>query len=207
MTDKNYWIQKWKDKDIRFHQESTHPHLLRFSKNFPRGSILVPLCGKSLDLIHLASLGHETIGVELSEIACRDFFLENKLSCTERSIPGFKVFSSENITLYCGDFFELPQDVWKSIIGIYDRAAIVALPEKLRNKYAIEIVTKTPKGSEILLIAFDYPDGILQGPPFSVPESELRKIFKGCDLKLIDTRKDAVRTTDVSENAYWIVVL
>lgn len=207
MTDKKYWIQKWLDKDTRFHQESTHPHLLKFSKNFPMGSILVPLCGKSLDMIHLASLGHEIIGVELSEIACRDFFLENKLSCTEKEIPGFKVFSSQNITLYCGDFFELPQDVWKSITGIYDRAAIVALPEELRKKYANEIVKKAPKGSEILLIAFDYPAGILQGPPFSVPESELKRNFKGCELKMIDTRKDAVRTTDVSENAYWIRIL
>ena len=33
--------------------------------------MFVPLCGKSLDLRHLASLGHEVVGVELSPIAVR----------------------------------------------------------------------------------------------------------------------------------------
>ena len=204
---RDFWIQKWHEKDIRFHQESYHPQLVKFSKNFSVGTILVPLCGKSLDMIYLVSLGHQLIGVELSEIACREFFIENNLPFIERSIPGFKILESENITIYCGDFFDLPLDVWKSITGIYDRAAIVALPEEIRKKYANEVVKKTPKGSGILLIAFDYPEGTLQGPPFSVPDRELKKLFMGCEMQVIDTRKDAVRTTDVSENAYWIRIL
>src|SRR5687767_11388081 len=124
MTDKNFWIEKWEKKEIRFHQESYHPQLVKFGKKFSKGNILVPLCGKSLDMIYLTSLGHKVVGVELSEIACREFFGENNIPVRERRTQDFVIFESEVITLFCGDFFLLPAEIWKSITGIYDRAAI-----------------------------------------------------------------------------------
>lgn len=202
--EKNFWLQKWQEKDIRFHQQSYHPQLVKFGNKLPTGRVLVPLCGKTLDMIYLMSLGHQVIGVEFSEIACREFFTENKLTFKESTIPGFIVFESDNITLYCGDFFALPLDVWKSITGIYDRAALVALPEDVRKRYAAEIVSKMQKGTPILLISFEYAEGTIQGPPFSVPEIELDNIFRGCEIEKIDSHKESVRGTDVSENAYWI---
>ena len=40
-------------------------------------SILVTLCGKSLDLLWLCEQGHDVVGVELSEIAVKQLFEEN----------------------------------------------------------------------------------------------------------------------------------
>ena len=202
--DNNFWLQKWRDKEIGFHQKSYHPQLVKFGERLPTGKVLVPLCGKTLDMIYLTSLGHQVIGVELSDIACREFFLENKIAFTEKSIPGFVVFESEQITLYCGDFFVLPQNVWKEITGIYDRAALVALPADIRKKYAAEIASKSPKGSEILLITFEYGEDTIQGPPFSVSEAELKNIYAGCNIEWIDSHTESIRGTDVSENAFRI---
>ncbi len=205
--DRDFWIKKWEEKDIRFHQAQYHPMLVKYGKDLPEGNVLVPLCGKTLDMIYLTSIGRKVIGVELSDIACREFFSENKIPFTEKIAPGFIRFESEKITLYCGDFFQLPVDVWKSINGIYDRAAIVALPAELRIRYANEIITRTPKGSSVLLISFDYPEARLQGPPFSVPDDELKKLFRGCEIELIDSRKDSIRENDVFENTYRIRIL
>ena len=198
----DYWLKKWQEKDIRFHQTAYHPQLKKFGEKLPKGTVLVPLCGKTLDMIYLASLDHKVIGVELSDIACREFFNENNITVNESSIPGFKIFESASITLYCGDFFNLPEKVWKEITGVYDRAALVALPEDVRRKYASEIATKSH--AEILLISFEYGEGTLQGPPFSVPESEIRSIYRGCSVEKIDSHSESVRDIAVSENAFWI---
>ena len=51
-------------------------------------TVLVPLCGKSLDLIHLHSLGHNVIGVEWIEQACLEFFSENKIEYSVAPLEG-----------------------------------------------------------------------------------------------------------------------
>lgn len=200
--DTEFWQKKWQEKDIRFHRSTYHPQLENFGARLPKGTVLVPLCGKTLDMIYLASLGHKVIGVELSDIACREFFNENNITVDESVIPGFKVFTSASIKLFCGDFFNLPESVWKEVTGLYDRAALVALPSDMRKKYAQEIVSKVK--AEILLISFEYPEGAIQGPPFSVPESEVRSIYKGCEIERIHTHKESVRDIDVVENSFWI---
>jgi thiopurine S-methyltransferase len=69
----------WRDSDTDFHQQAVNQLLTRFWQRpqHGRGSrVFVPLCGKSLDMIWLAQRGYEVIGVELSPIAVRAFFLE-----------------------------------------------------------------------------------------------------------------------------------
>lgn len=201
--DADFWIKKWQDGEIRFHQSKYHPQLEKFGDRFSEGTILVPLCGKSLDMLYLSSLGHSIIGVELSEIACRDFFIENGIPHTEKTIEGFILFESLDITLWCGDFFNLPQEIWDKVTGIYDRAALVALPEDLREKYAAEVVKRTKK-IEVFLISFEYPEGTIQGPPFSVPEAEIKKIYDGLHIKLLNAVKENVRSAELVEKAYWL---
>lgn len=40
----------------------------------PDATVFVPLCGKSLDIGYLASLGYRVVGVELSELAVEQLF-------------------------------------------------------------------------------------------------------------------------------------
>lgn len=207
-----FWLSKWENNEIRFHQSSIHPALQKFGKKFRPGVILVPLCGKSLDMSYLTTIGQKVIGVELSEIACRDFFRENKLTFKEEKVDDFIVFSSHHITLWCGDFFKLPQTEWKKITGVYDRAAIIALPPEVRKRYADEMVRKLPKGAETLLITFEYPQEFMQGPPFSVPESEINDLYKNFQIEKLQTEIEQRQTKDhptlknfeTIEAVYWL---
>jgi thiopurine S-methyltransferase len=202
-VNEDFWINKWQKGEIGFHQAKYHPAVEKFAARFSPGTVLVPLCGKTLDMLYFSSIGHSVIGVELSPIACRDFFVENGIKFTEKSVKDFVVFESEHITLWCGDFFKLPQDVWNTVTGIYDRAALVALPEDIRQKYAAEI-TKRSGTVEVLLVSFEYPQGSIQGPPFSVPEVEIKKIYQGFALQQIHSEQEEVRSTVVTESVYWL---
>ena len=42
-------------------------------------SVLVPLCGKTADMVWLCEQEHTMVGCELSEVAAQDFFKENDI--------------------------------------------------------------------------------------------------------------------------------
>ena len=54
-----------------------HLHLLTSGR--AKISILVTLCGKSLDLPWLCEQGHDVVGVELSAVAAKQLFEENNI--------------------------------------------------------------------------------------------------------------------------------
>lgn len=164
------WLARWDSGNIGFHRRDVHPALLRHW--LPRGgSVLVPLCGKSLDLRWLAERGHTVIGVELAERAIRDFFAEQRLAFDRRegALPAF-VARDLPITLMCGDYFSFegpPCD------ALYDRAALVALPPDRRAAYAAHTDRLLRPSAFRLVVTLEYEQSLVAGPPFSVPESEV----------------------------------
>lgn len=211
--DSDFWIKKWQQGDTRFHQAKYHAALEKYAERFSPGKVLVPLCGKSLDMLYLASKGHSVIGVELSMIACRDFFKENGIHFTEKSVEDFIVFESDKITLWCGDFFKLPELVWHEVSSIYDRAALVALPGELRLKYATEIAKHGKGQLGILLISFEYPKDTIEGPPFSVTEEEIKRIFVPFKVQKLQSETETkytkdhpkLKSIDLTETVFWLV--
>ena len=200
-----FWIKKWENAETRFHQTQYHPLLMKCVDRLSLGVILVPLCGKSLDMLSLVSKGHSVIGVELSPIACEGFFKEAKIEYSIVPVENFVVFKSDKITIWCGDFFKLPQVVWDSISGIYDRAALIALPKNTREIYAAEIIKRSGKQLEILLITLEYQKDFLQGPPFSVDENELNEIYSSlCIQKLFWEKEEKFKSVEVIESIYWL---
>lgn len=210
--DAEFWINKWQNGETRFHQSQYHPLLVKFGEKFSKGAILVPLCGKTLDMLYLVSKGHSVIGVELSPIACKDFFEEAKIEYTTTSVENFTVFKSESVTLWCGDFFKLPQSEWDKVTGLYDRAALVALPEEVRKAYAAEIFNRSTRPLEILLIALEYIKDAFQGPPFSVVEHEVNEIYRPFTISKIHSEREERIPKDnpkfqsivLTENVYWM---
>lgn len=198
------WLKRWEEGDIGFHQSTFHPFIEKYGRRFFTGPILVPLCGKSLDMLFLSNLGFDVIGVELSPIACIDFFKENRVSYREKKVGDFRVFESDKITLWCGDFFDLPSNVWQNIRGIYDRASLVALPEEVRVKYARDIKEKTLAGLQMLLITFEYPSDTVQGPPFSIGEKEIQMLYPNFKLLKLEAQQSSVRTTPAQELLFWL---
>lgn len=177
----DYWHQKWQRSDIGFNQLEPNKLLQRY---FPvlqlqNGSrVLIPLCGKSVDMIWLASQGLKLIGVELSPLACEAFFTENKIPFTIEKTGDFVIYSNPDISLYAGDFFKLKPQTIGPVDGIYDRAALIALPDELRQAYARHLTQFFTEKTRMLLITTCYDQSQMPGPPFSVDEQEVNALFK-----------------------------
>ncbi|HEA25671.1 MAG TPA: thiopurine S-methyltransferase [Ectothiorhodospiraceae bacterium] len=175
-----FWHQRWKEEQIGFHQSEINSYLQQhWSENFlDQSSVFVPLCGKSQDMLWLREQGHKVIGSELSIIAVRDFFEENELTPTIEKQAHYQRWSAEGITILVGDFFDLaPQDL-QDVTTVYDRAALVALPESMREDYVTQLQQIVSPKSKILLITTTYPQQEMDGPPFSVAEREIRRLYQ-----------------------------
>ncbi|MCA8975142.1 MAG: thiopurine S-methyltransferase [Planctomycetes bacterium] len=164
------WIQRWDEGRTGWHQPHGSTGLQRYWQARGR-RVLVPLCGKSLDLRWLAERGHDVQGVELADRAIRDFFAEQGLEPTRRdgAMPAY-VTTRPAITLHCGDYFAFrtePADAH------YDRAALAALPPEIRPRYAAHTDSLLRPGPERLVITFEYDQTLVAGPPFAVPAAEV----------------------------------
>lgn len=180
MTDPQYWQNRWKNEETGWHQTEVEPALIEYFSNLAPGRVLVPLCGKSLDLAWLASKGHEVIGVELSALACEAFFEEQGLAFEKPGIGAFQIYRSKKIAIFQGDFFELTADLVAGVFGpisaVYDRAALIALPRETREKYAKHLQAIV-QPREFLQIAIEWPQGVDSGPPFSVSQAEIELLY------------------------------
>ncbi len=178
----DFWHKRWERNQIGFHQDRVNPYLARYwpSLGIAAGSrVLVPLCGKSLDLAWLAGQGLRVLGVELSQRAVEDFFAEQQVQPERYEHGGFSCYRSEGVEIWCGDFFQLTVEDVLDCVGLYDRAALIALPPELRQRYAAHLNAILPQGCRGVLVTMDYDQAKLDGPPFSVPDDEVRRLFAG----------------------------
>jgi thiopurine S-methyltransferase len=186
---KEFWLERWARTEIGFHQNEVNPYLRRFWHELRVASgseVFVPLCGKSLDMVWLRQQGCFVLGVELSAIAVKDFFHEQGLSPERVSGAHFDNLIADGMCLACGDFFELRKDDVAQVSAVYDRASLVALPPEMREHYAHHMAEIMPSGARILLIAFDYPQAEMQGPPFSVSVQEVQALYGWfADIRLL----------------------
>ena len=189
--DKDFWHRRWAKQEIGFHSAEVHYFLQRFlyRLNLPVGAkILVPLCGKSLDLLWLCERGFELIGVELSRQAIEEFCRENHLQATITKVDGFDCYTFEKLTIYCGDFFSLTEIHTGKIDAVYDRGALVAFPPAMRQNYVNQLRQLVASGSQMLTISYDFNQQQRPGPPFSVPQADLAALFSDwCRLEKIHT--------------------
>jgi thiopurine S-methyltransferase len=185
---RNFWIERWQNGEIGFHCSEVNPNLPRFwtSLNAPApGQVLVPLCGKSLDMHWLSRQGYAVLGVELSETAVAAFFSEAKLR-PERSRQGrFECWQAGNIRILCGDFFDLTAQDVDACNLIYDRAALIALPETMRVRYAAHIRHLFAYGVKAMMVVLEYPQNEMSGPPFCVAHEELVALFRDAEIRML----------------------
>jgi thiopurine S-methyltransferase len=180
----SFWHERWAQGQTGFHLAAPHPLLLKHAAVLgERSRVLVPLCGKAVDLVWLAERGHHVLGVELSELAVRAFFAEQKLSARESMRGPFKQFVAGPIEILCGDFFSLEathliDEHDRTVSALYDRAALVALPELMRARYAQQLMGLLPSGARGLLITLEYGTNASSGPPFSVMAREVRALYE-----------------------------
>ncbi len=205
---KDYWVTRWKENNIGFNQENAHAFLKKFFPTLTkkeRQNTFVPLCGKSVDMLWLASQGVKVLGVELSDIACIDFFKENKIHYTLKETSLFSHYKNEQVELLCGDYFNLTSEHLKDISLVYDRAALIALPKDMRRRYATHMINNLPNNTIIFLITTEYVSEDIIGPPFSVSEEEVDSLFgqafkiSKCYEKVLDKVPPVLKSLGVEE--------
>jgi thiopurine S-methyltransferase len=187
-----FWQQRWHEGRIGFHQEQVTPLLEQYWSAVGAISgdgVFVPLAGKSRDMSWLAARGHRVLGVELSGIAVAQFFAEHELAPTKQKIPSGILHSADGIDLVHGDVFALGADLLSGCCAVYDRAALIALPPPMRERYAREVYSRLPSGCRGLLVTLEYPQHEKQGPPFSVSADEVEALFRrDWELEVLERR-------------------
>ncbi|TQV81561.1 thiopurine S-methyltransferase [Aliikangiella coralliicola] len=191
-----FWLDKWKKQETGFHLEQIHPLLKKFYPDVfsPSKGVFVPLCGKTSDLTFFAEKGSYTLGCELSDIAVQAFFKEQKDTAQINQVGRFSCFRSTrfvnennrqaNIDILIGDIFDLNQALLTECASIYDRAALIALPESLRKDYVRQI-RSLMTSAKMLLITLEYPQVEMDGPPFSVASDEVSELFQFAEVSRV----------------------
>ena len=214
--DPSFWHARWQANEIGFHQQEINPHLQRFwpQLGVTGGTVFVPLCGKSRDMLWLASQGHRVLGVEISPIAAAAFFGENGLDVEPMQEARFVRRQIAELTLLEGDFFDLALAHLDGVTAVYDRASLIALPPPMRERYAAHIAALLPGGTPVLLVTLDYPQPEMDGPPFAVSAAEVAALFAtrfdidslgGQDILAENPRFQARGLTRLEERAYRLV--
>ncbi len=181
--DKSFWHKRWDDNDIAFHQSDFNGLLVKHfaALTMPRGSrVFVPLCGKTNDIAWFLAQGFQVVAVELSEKAVVQLFesldISPQVDVVDTQNKCLKRYQGEGIVVYAGDLFLLDRNLLGQVDATYDRAALVALPSRMREKYAQHVLGITRKSPQ-LLITFAYDQNKMEGPPFSISTEELAKHY------------------------------
>lgn len=186
----DFWHERWQTKQIGFHLPEANPLLVKYfsSLNLPHGArVFLPLCGKTEDIPWLLSQGYQVVGAELSKIAIEELFTRLQLKPVITMLNDLHRYSAPNIDIYVGDIFKLTANQLGKVDAVYDRAALVALPEQMRKQYSAHLMAITHLAPQ-LLICFEYDQTILAGPPFSVTANEVKQHYaQAYTLTLLDS--------------------
>lgn len=210
--EKHIWLDRWENKQIGFHENEINPLLLKHFKELelPLASrIFVPLCGKTLDIGWLLSKGYCVVGVELSEIAVKELFKELGEEPYILELENHTHYSSDNIDIYVGDFFALTKEIVGNVDAIYDRAAIVALPESMRLDYTKKMLSVTDAVPQLMTTVI-YDQSLMNNSPFSVNREEIEKHYCNTyEITLLEAMKvegGIKQVKDITEHV-WLLEL
>ena len=203
-----FWHQKWQKNEIGFHLNQPHPLLVKYMGCLnisPNSRIFIPLCGKSLDIHWLLTQGYHVVGIDLSPIAIHDLISTLGLSFTEMQSGNLSHFHHPQIDLFVGDFFELTIEQLGQIDAIYDRAALVALPEQMRSQYIQHLIHIGGHASQ-LLISFEYDQSIMAGPPFAISTQQLQDYYSSeYDIQLLDRQTELLKGKVNAQEKIWLL--
>ena len=178
--DTTFWLQKWEKNDIAFHEREANPSLVKYFRELSlvKGSrVFIPLCGKTLDIAWLLSNGYHVAGAELSQTAIEQLFMGLGVKPNISRSGEISHYSAKNIDIFVGDIFKLSKKMLGPVDAIYDRAALVALPESMRDRYAKHLMEITDQAPQLLL-SFEYDQKLMEGPPFSVSNAEVNQHYR-----------------------------
>jgi thiopurine S-methyltransferase len=175
----DFWQQRWERGEIGFHESEINSFLkTHFAKlNLAKGSrVFVPLCGKTRDFSWLLANGYRVAGAELSEIAITQLFNELGVEPQVARMEKLTHYSAKDIDIFGGDIFALGSSALGAIDAVYDRAALVALPARMREQYTAHLLDIAGAAPQ-LLVTYEYNQQLMDGPPFSVSADEVKRHY------------------------------
>lgn len=182
-----YWLERWQAGHIGFHRTEANPRLVANHQHALGDTVrvLVPLCGKSVDLEWLVVRGHDVVGVELSELAAQAFFAERGFTPARNEVADFIEYRYGGVAILVGDFFSATPEALGYFDAAYDRAALIALPADLRARYVAHLATLLAPKARLLLVTLHYDaEG---GPPFDVSPAEVERSFPEARITLLES--------------------
>jgi len=191
-VDPEFWHERWARGEIGFHQSEFNAHMQEYMQLLGIASganILVPLCGKSRDMLWLKYQGFRVTGIEISQKAIGDFFAENDLVPEVDSFSDALRYRSDGLEIWCANFFRLESSRLPTIDAVYDRAALVALPRAMRVDYANRMASLLAHGTPVLLVTTDYAEHEKSGPPFPVTPAEVMELF-GAEFEVVQVHSE-----------------
>lgn len=213
------WSARWDAQRTSWHLTDVNPYLKRYMKELlPGGSgglgprILVPLCGKAVDVGFLARNGYRVLGVEGVAKAVDELAAE--CSATGAAVPvalppdvdptRFRARAlmprtdaetattmPQPVIVLEGDFLALgpkEAEVLVPLDAAFDRGGLVAVEPGDRPRYVQVLADMVAPGGRVLLVVTEhdpFANGSL-GPPFEVTEAEVRTLCaERFDVKLL----------------------
>ena len=177
--DPRFWHDRWETGRTNFHEGQPNAFLVDYIQtlNLPKGArIFLPLCGKTRDIAWLLSQGFHVVGAELSAIAIDQLFADLDVTPDITQHGTLQHRSAPYLDIYVGDIFDLTPTALGQVDATFDRAALVALPADMRDRYAQHIVTLTQSAPQ-LLVTFQYDEALIQGPPFAIPADQVKALY------------------------------
>lgn len=174
------WAGYWAAGRTGFHRSAIHPMLERFFGDVLDSAdsrVLVPLCGKTLDLPWLEERASEVVGCEWVAQAISEFFAEQQRIANVQYMGAHRVHKSERLSMVEGDFLTLSSDQVGLFDLCWDRAAMIALPPETRMRYVPHLVSLMKPNARVLLVTYNADKPANSGPPYPVVPSEVEKAY------------------------------
>ena len=177
--DAQFWHDRWAKNEIGFHKSEANPFLVKYVHELAlnKGNrVFLPLCGKTLDIPWLLSNGYRIAGSELRALAIDQLFSGLGVTPTITKNGRIAHYYANNIDIFVGDLFDVTRTMLGPVDAIYDRAALVALPDTIRSRYTAHLTDITNHAPQ-LLICYEYDQRAAEGPPFSISHEEVRRHY------------------------------
>ena len=182
------WAERWREDRIGWHVNEVNAVLVAHGDSLLSESeenrVMVPLCGKTLDMVYFAK--HRSVarvvGIDGIQKALDEFIKEQPDLGIQAGEPTecFATMHGDKISLLKGDFFQLSTTATGAKFhAVLDRGSLIAIEPTLREAYVKVMgdVVLAP-GGKILLVTVENENTKREGPPFFMTESDVRQLYE-----------------------------
>merc|ERR1712071_145075 len=207
------WDGKWKANKSPRHKNEINDflatHFSHVTKIKNPARILVPLCGKAVDMKWMYDSGHSVVGIEGVEEPIIQFFTEQNLEYRKEMVGNCPCYSTEDgrLKIFQSDLLLIDPEVVGKFDGVWDRGSLVAIYQEDREKYAELLKKLLAESFSYLIATMVYDQSQFPGPPRSVPVEEITKMFGDkCNVQVLEeVNRNADPTSSYSPKVRWNV--